>query len=204
MITNNVFRKILMVAGLAFFTASVQAQDVRVDVEKPEFDDLPSPEFGGNTGEKNWKPKDWLEAEVKLKVEVARNSKKAYVDRLVVKWYVAVKDPENKGISLLEKEITYINIPVDEEIYASVYLSPGAIMRITGGERAGKSNIEAIAGEVTVNGAKVGEFNSMGSKKWWTAASVSRNDSIPLLAKSETPFKFLWTDRYLEEQPPRR
>ncbi|MGJ8726118.1 MAG: Amuc_1102 family pilus-like protein [Roseibacillus sp.] len=202
--TITVFRKFLVVASLAFFTASLQAQEAKVDVDDVKYEDLESPEFGGNTGKKSWKPKNWLEAEVKLKAEVARKSDKKFLDRLVIKWYVAVKNPDGKGVSLLEKDITYINIPVDEDVYASVYLSPGAIMRITGGDRAGKSNIEAIAGEVTYNGAKVGEFNSMGTKKWWTAASVSRNDSIPLLAKSETPFKFLWWDRYLEEEPPRR
>ena len=189
---------------MALLSAAVQAQEIKVDVDDPEFDDLLSPEVGGNTSEKNWKPKDWLEAEVKLKVEVARGSDKTYIDRLVVKWYVAVKNPDGKGIALLTKDISYVNIPVDEEVYASVYLSPSAIMRITGGERAGKSNIEAIAGEITYNGAKVGQFNTLSGKEWWKAASVSRNESIPLLQKSETPFKFLWWDRYLEEEPPRR
>ena len=202
--TNTLFRKFLVVAGLAFFSASMQAQEIKVEVDGPEFEDLLSPEVGGNTGEKNWKPKDWLEAEVKLKVEVPRKSTKNYVDRIVVKWYIAVKDPDGKGIALLEKDVAYVNIPVNEEVYASVYLSPSAIMRITGGERAGKSNIEAIAGEITYNGATVGKFNSKGKQEWWKAASVSRNEAIPLLSKSETPFKFLWWDRYLEEEPPRR
>lgn len=193
-----------MVGSIAVFAATVQAQEVKVDVDEAKFDDLESPEFGGNTGVKNFSPKDWLEAEIKIKVEVARRSDKKYLDRLVVQWYVAVKNPEGKGISLLEKEVTYVNVPVDEDVHAAVYLSPAAIRRITGGERAGKSNIEAIAGEVKYNGTKVGEFNSLGSKEWWKAASVSRNDSIPLLSKNETPFKFLWWDRYLEEEPPRR
>ena len=202
--TNNLFRKFLVVAGLAFFSVSLQAQEIKVEVDDPEFDDLLSPEVGGNTSEKNWKPKDWLEAEVKLKVEVPRKSTKNYVDRIVVKWYIAVKNPDGKGIALLEKDVSYVNIPVDEEVYASVYLSPSSIRRITGGERAGKSNIEAIAGEITYNGATVGKFNSKGNQEWWKAASVSRNENIPLLSKSETPFKFLWYDRYLEEEPPRR
>ena len=202
--TNNAFRNFIVAAGLAFFSASLQAQEIKVEVDGPEFDDLLSPEVGGNTSEKNWKPKDWLEAEVKIKVEVPRKSEKTYIDRLTVRWYVAVKNPDGKGIALLTKDINYVNVPVDQEVYASVYLSPSAIMRITGGERAGKSNIEAIAGEITYNGAKVGEFNTKGKVKWWTAASVSRNDAIPLLSKTETPFKFLWWDRYLEEEPPRR
>ncbi len=198
------FPRIFLLAMFGLFPNLVQAQEIRVDADDAKFDDLESPEFAGNTGVKNFRPKDWLEAEVKLKVEASRRFGKKFLDRLMVKWYVAVKNPDGKGISLLEKDVTYVNIPIGEDVFASVYLSPGAILRITGGDRAGKSNVEAVAGEITYNGQKVGSFNSLGNKEWWRAASVSRNDSIPLLSKGETPFKFLWWDRYLEEEPPRR
>jgi hypothetical protein len=37
-------------------------------------------------------------------------------------------------------------------------------------------------------------------KPFWTLASdnLSRTDKVPLLNKNETPFKFLWYDRYAE------
>ena len=198
-------QRFLLLLSFVLFSAVTQAQvSIKVDADDPSFDDLESPEFGGNSGVKKFTPKNWLEAEVKLKIKPARSFKKKFLDRLTIKWYVAVKNPDGDGVSLLEKDVNYVNVPVDEDVFASVYLSPGAILRITGGERAGKSNVEAVAGEITYNGAKVGSFNSLGSKEWWNAASVSRNASIPLLSKGETPFKFLWWDRYLEEEPARR
>lgn len=201
---NPFLKSVLLLAIGSFFCATAGAQQVRVKADDPNYEDLESPEFGGNTGTKKFKPKTWLEAEVKLKVEAGRGFDKKFLERVNVKWYVAIENPDGKGTSLLEKDVTYINVPIDEDVFASVYLSPGAILRITGSDRAGRSNVKAVAGVVTYNGAKVGEFNSMGKQEWWTAGSLSRNNSIPLLAKSETPFKFIWFDRYMEEEPPRR
>lgn len=204
---NILLQRILAVAAVGFLVTSSHAQsskqNVRVDVDDVQFEDLESPEFGGNTGEKNFRPKSWLEAEVKLKVETGRGFDKKFVESLTVKWKVAVKNPDGGGVFLIEKDVEYINVPVNEDVFASVYLSPGAILRITGSDRAAGGIMEAVAGEVVYNGATVGDFNNKGGE-WWTAKSVSKNSSIPLLAKSETPFKFLWWDRYLEEKPPRR
>ena len=178
------------------------AQAYKVEVSKPEFDDLPSPEVGGNTGKKNFKPKDWLEAEVKFKIE-ASSKKIKFVDRVTVKWFVAVENPDGKGYLLLEKEVNHVNVPVGEDVSASVYLSPTAVKRISGGERAGKSILSHVGGEILVNGAqphnKDGRyFTSKGKPGWWTSGQLSRYDKIPLRNKNETPFKFLWWDRYAE------
>lgn len=195
---------ISLLLGLCFFATGTFAQTVKVTVDKPDFDDFPSPELGGNTGEKNWEPLDWLEAEVKLKVEARPEPKDGYVDSLTIRWYVAVEDPAGKGFFLLEKEVDYVNVRLDEDVYASVYLSPAAIRRLTGGDRAGKSAVWGVAGEVSYNGAKVAEFSSKSTKEWWRSNKLSRSDKFPLRSKSETPFKFLWWDRYLQEKEPRR
>lgn len=178
------------------------AQRYKVSVDKPDFDDLPSPDVGGNTGKKNFKPKDWLEAEVKFKIE-SSDKKTKFVDRVTVKWYVAVKNPEGRGHILLEKEVNHVNVPVDEEIYASIYLSPTAVKRISGGDRAGKSILSHVGGEILINGSKpvgkdAGLFTSKGKVNWWTSGSLSRSNKIPLLNKNETPFKLLWWDRYAQ------
>lgn len=200
---NLFFQPALLVLCFGLFSAIAGAQEVKVDVDDPAYEDLESPQFGGNTEVKKFKPKNWLEVEVKLKVKAARGFKGAFLNRLDIRWYVAVDNPEGKGTILLEKTATYLNVPIDEDVFAAVYLAPTAIKRITGSDRAGKSNVKAVAGEITYNGAKVGVFNN-GPKEWWRATSVSRSDDIPLLSKAETPFKFLWWDRYLEEQPVRR
>lgn len=193
-----------LVLGFGLLASTAYGQAVKVEAEKPSFDVLPSPELGGNTNEKKWQPKDWLEAEVELKLEARPEPKDGYVDRLDVRWYVAVEDPAGKGYFLLEKDVTYLNVPVGEGVFASVYLSPSAIKRLTGGERAGKSAIWGVAGEVSYNGQKVATFSSKSTKEWWTSPKLSRTDKFPLMSKNETPFKFLWWDRYLQEQEGRR
>ena len=57
--------------SLAFFAVVVapaaMAQTVKkIEASDPTFEDLQSPSVGGNTGKKSWKPKDWLEVEVKV------------------------------------------------------------------------------------------------------------------------------------------
>jgi hypothetical protein len=204
MSSNSLKKLIALFAGFCFFATGAVAQQVKVTADKPEFDDLPSPEIGGNTGKKKWDPKDWLEAEVKLELEAKPEPEDKYVDGLTIRWFVAVEDPAGKGYFLLEKEVNYVNIPVGEEVHASVYLSPSTIKRLTGGERAGKSAVWGVAGEVSFNGSKVAEFSSKSTKEWWRSSKLSRSDKFPLMSKGETPFKFLWWDRYLQEEESRR
>ncbi|MBK1834828.1 Amuc_1102 family pilus-like protein [Roseibacillus ishigakijimensis] len=192
-----------LLLGLCFFATGALAQQVRVEADDPAFDDLQSPELGGNTGKKKWDPKDWLEAEVKLEVDARPEPEDGFIDRLQIRWYVAVKDPAGRGYFLLEKDVTYVNVPVGEDVYASVYLSPATIRRLTGGDRAGKSAVEAVAGIVSYNGSEAATFSSK-SGEWWKSPSLSRTDKFPLMSKADTPFKFLWWDRYLEEQTDRR
>lgn len=190
-----------LVLGLAALATPAMAQRYKVEVQKPKFDDLQSPQVGGNTGSKSFKPKDWLEAEVQFKI-ISSNKEAKFVDRVTVKWYVAAKNPDGRGYVLLEKEVNYINVPINEDVYSSVYLSPTAIKRISGRDRAGKSILSHVGGEILVNGSKpegkTGYFTSKGKPGWWTSGKLSRYDKIPLRNKNETPFKFLWWDRYAE------
>lgn len=203
-------RKLLLssiVLGLISTAAPLMAQAGKVTLDNPKFDNLPSPQFNV-AGNKKFKPKDWLEVEVKFKVEMPRSYEQEFVDRVTVKWYVAIADPEGgKRTVFLEKEVTHVNVPVDEYVYSSVYLSPAAIKRISGRTRAAKNVVKSVGGEVLVNGQAAankggGEFSSTSSPGWWT--KISRYDKIPLLNKNDTPFKFLWWDRYAEIEPSRR
>ena len=198
---THLFRIVFVaVLSLSHFA---MAQAFKVDVDKPKFDDLQSPDVGGNTGKKNFKPKDWLEVEVKFKVTSSVKTD-THADRVTVRWYVAAKVVEggSSKTRVLEKEINFVNVPLNEDIYASVYLSPSAVKRISGSDNAGKSVVEGVGGEILVNGTaayKNSGFFSTESKskgKWWD--SMSRYNKIPLRNKNETPFKFLWWDRYAE------
>jgi len=182
--------------------------EVKVDVDKPKFDDLQSPQFAGNTtSKKNFRPKDWLEVEVKFSVTDS-NSKAKFADRVSVHWYVAVKNPEGgKGGWLIEKKITHVNVPLGEDIYSSVYLSPSAVLRLSGRTSASKGVVDFVGGEIEVNGKRT-IFVSKGSDRdpFWNkyAGSLSRTDKVPLFNKNETPFKALWYDRYAEIEQIRR
>lgn len=197
--------KLFSLSLLAIFAganfAFSQQVAVKIEVEDPTFEDLQSPDISVGGANKRWDPKDWLEVEVEIELDARPVPKDRYLDSLQIKWYVAVENPAGKGFFLLEKDVKYVNIPIKEAVFASVYLSPSAIKRLTGGERAGKGAVKAVGGEVTVNG-KTEVFSSGLKAKWWEtdSQSLSRTDKFPLLTKKETPFASLWWDRYLQEE----
>ena len=189
---------------LAAAALPVHAQgQARATIEKPSFDNLQSPDISVSKG-KRFSPKDWLEIEAKVKVDVAPAPQSGFVDEMTVKWYVAVKNPEGgRNFLLLTKDVNHINVPVGEDIYVSVYLSPSTIKRLTGSERAGKSSVDRVGLEILRSGVKIGETSSKDKPGWWNAPSLSRNDRFPLLDKNQTPFNALWWDRYAEIQETR-
>ena len=207
---NVLLRKSFSITLAAFIVAlsvgSASGQAAKVLVDKPTFDDIPSPEFGG-VKNKAFKPKDWLEIETKLNISLSPEPATKTCDKITVKWYIAVKNAEKSGTFLLfTKDIDYVNVPVSEEVYCSVYLSPSSIKRLTGFDRAGKSAVEYVGYEVLINGEKVAQETSKGKPGWWNAASdkISRSDKVPLLNKTETPFASMWWDRYAEVSVERR
>jgi hypothetical protein len=201
---NVLLRRTLSLSASAILVGlsigSALGQAAKVEGAKPSFDDIPSPEFSGGK-QKSFKPKDWLEIETMLKISLAPEPKSKTCERLTVKWYVAVKNPEKPStMLLLTKDVEHVNVPLDEEIYVSVYLSPASLKRLTGTDKGGKSAVEAVGYEVLVNGEKVAAETTKFKVGWWNAASdkISRSDSVPLLNKDETPFSNMWWDRYAE------
>lgn len=182
------------------------AQQFKVEAGDPVFEDLPSPEFSGGV-QKSFKQKDWVEIEMPLTVQMAPEPRSETADSILVKWYVMVKNTEKSGtFHLLTKDVTHVNIPLKEEIFVSLYLSPASIKRLTGSDRGGKNTVEAVGFEVLVNGQLQTSGTTKFAEGWWNASSdkISRNDSVPLLNKMETPFANHWWDRYAEIQAERR
>ncbi|MCU0795504.1 MAG: hypothetical protein MUF31_06160 [Akkermansiaceae bacterium] len=192
------FRKAALALALAVSVSSAMAVEV-ADVTEPKFDELPSPELPG-TKNKDFKPKDWLEVEagITIPAQNKENEEVGFFDSVVVKWYVAIKDKASKQTMLLTTEITHINVPVGEEFYSSVYLSPNTAKRLTGRDKGSKSDVEVVALEVLLNGVKVGEATSKFKTGWWTSSKLGRGDRFPLLNKNQTPFRNFWWDRYAE------
>ncbi len=202
----NVSRNKLLLSTLLMFvlpTSFAMAQAYKVDIDKPEIVEITSPDLGGASAKKSYKPKDWMEIELKFKVEAADRSK-LFADKLTVKWYVAAKNPAKnaKGYIMLEKEVTHVNVPIKEDVYISVYLSPNSIKRLTGSDKFSKSDIKDIGGQILIDGqapsGNKGYFSMSAKAGWWTKGSLSRYDKIQLLNKNETPFKILWYGRYAE------
>lgn len=201
--------QISLIAAACTTASSLCAQNVAVKItaDEPNFDDLQSPELGGNTGKKAWKPKDWLEVEVPVEIETRPDTPDGYIDRLTVRWFVAVENKVDRNAAkffLMEKSVTHVNVPVGEKFYLSCYISPATIKRLTGSDRAGKNAIAAVGGEINAPGAvSPARFTSKGDVRtpFWTSAAMQRSNKYPLLNKNETPFKNLWWDRYLEIAP---
>lgn len=194
----------VILAALSMTAAFGQASKVTGD--KPSFDDIPSPEFSGGK-QKSFKPGDWLEIEAKLNVDLSPAPESKTLERLTVKWYIAVKNPDKpSSFLLLTKEVEHVNVPLQEDIYSSVYLSPASIKRLTGSSKGGKNSVEFVGYEVLVNGEKKAEDTNKGKAGWWNTASdkISRSETVPLLNKTETPFSAMWWDRYAEVAPARR
>jgi len=191
-------------AALTFLAAPAHAQG-KAELGTLVFDDIPSPEV--NSGKaKAFKPKDWLEVEVGMKIPAtsAEQKKAGFINQVTVKWYVAMDNPDAKGVIKLSKTINHINVPIDEEVFSAVYMSPSALKRLTGKDKAGKSSVKAVGVEVLVDGVKVGEAADKQKAGWWNAGSLSdMSDKFPLLNKDETPFSMLWWDRYAEIQKER-
>lgn len=172
----------------------------KVVVDKPKFDTLQSPEFGAAKS-KPFKPKEWLEVEAKIKVMMIPVPKSKTCDRLTIKWYLAVKNPEKTGTYYkLTKEVEHVNIALDEEVYCSVYLSPSAIKRLTGSERANKHLVKSVGMEILIDGQVVATETEGGKDKWWTSSDdkIAESTLVPLLSKAETPFALMWWDRFAE------
>ena len=189
-------------AAAAFLSPLAALAATKVDVtEKPKYDDILSPDISG-TKSKPVKPKEWLEVEAKIKVDMAPEPKNKTCDHLTVKWYVAVENPDKVGTFLkLTKEIEYVNVPLKEDVYCSVYLSPASIRRLTGFSLSGKRAVKFVGFEVIIDGKTVADAtDKAGKDKWWAAASdkIAESTTVPLLNKMETPFAAVWWDRYPE------
>lgn len=192
----------IAIAAILLTQNSAHAQMKAIaQAAKPVFEELQSPQIPTQTKDKRFTPRDWLEIEGAITLDARPVPASGMVDRLVVKWYIAIRNPEKRGeFFLLTREVTHVNVPINEEIYSSVYLSPSSIRRITGDYRSASRSVERVGYEVIFNGEVIGLGMDKGTAPWWSVPSekISLNDSVPLMTKPETPFAAMWWDRYAE------
>lgn len=195
-------------------TASAQGtgnpkMQVRVTLDKLNYTPRQSPNVNTQDDPKPLpKPKKWADFEIPFKVEAAPRPKSGYIDSLTFKFYIAVVNPDRARQYLkLYKEVKYVNVPVGEMTYASVYLSPSSVKRITGSEASkSKTWIKYEGVVVEYAGRQVAMYSNERGKmaKWWTiqSPSIVETTYYPLLNKDETPFSVYWYDRYPEIMRP--
>lgn len=193
---------------LATFFCSIEAkaQQVKVDGGKPEYDMILSPQFPDDNL-KRFKRLEWIQFEAKIRAQMSPMPRSKTMDKMTVKWYVAIKNPDRANTYLLlTKDVQHVNIPLDEDTYISIFISPSSIKRLTGGNRAGRGTVDLVGYEVLVNGVKVAEATNKSKVGWWNTASnkISRSDTVPLMSKDKTPFAPIWWDRYAEVFVPNR
>jgi len=183
--------------------------EIAAQGDRPSMTALKSPEFG-HPSRKTFTAREWAEIEASIKVRIRSGTEppSGMLDRLTVRWYVHVKNPDDpRQLFLLTRDVQHVNVPIDEDFYSAIYISPSSIRRITGRDRTQVNRItERIGYEVIFNGEVVASAVDRGSRdQWWTLASeiVSESDIIPLLTKPETPFAAFWWDRYAEVAPER-
>jgi len=196
--TRAIFAVLLGMASSLILSAQ---ERILVDAEKPELVTLDSPQIQTGGRDKSFDPKQWLEFEVQMEVTRVQPESAKFVDNLTVRWYVGVLD-ENRKPLLLQKEVEHVNVPIGEEIFSSVYLSPSAVLRLTGDERVNSNSVKYVGGEIIFNGQLVKSFILDGKldKPFWKSANVSLFNKVPLRSKDETPFANLWWDRYAENK----
>ncbi len=207
------FITVLLTAAFLIPTAFAQGTNnpntkVKVTLGKLKHEERLSPQLKTGDDPKPWvKEKKWVHFEIPFRVMASPAPKSGYIDSLTFKFYIAAVNPDRgKQYLKLTKEVKYVNIPVGEDIFATVFMSPSSVKRLTGSDGGRGSWIKYSAVTVTHNGKVIAIFSSERGKmeKWYdvTSASMVDTDNYPLLNKDETPFAPFWYDRYPEVMHP--
>jgi hypothetical protein len=203
--------KKLLFAGLVGVSTTIQAEPKKIEIDEPKFEAIKSPEYSANTKPKKWDQKEWLEMEVKFKVTnliMRKLPKDKTLPKLTVKWFVVAEDPNKSDKYIrMTKEVVHVNIPIEEEMYTSCYISPSGVRRLSGGrEKASEKMIFGVGGEFYLDGELIGFFASKDDKvkvngknmPFWYAPTLSESQSVQIHDKNETPFELLWIDKFAE------
>ena len=199
---RNFYRSLpAMAAGLFSLALLVpntaSAQAVRVDGIKVAMNQQKTPNYSvTGVTDKRWDPKTWLEFEVIFDTKV-KQTKASAIDGLVAKFYMVLDNIASKEEArTLVGEVKMMSVPANEKSATVLYLSPGAIEKITGSRTGAKANFWGI--EFLYNGVLVGKESSNGND-WWKSPKAYPVASGILKKKSETPFAPLWGDFYVSE-----
>lgn len=211
---SSVLATVAVAAGLGVSSATAQESRAEklVDIKPPSIQAQQTPDIkAAGVKDKRWKPKDWLEFEVPFIASAPRNAKPNFTsfEMLTFKFYLFLANPDKDKNRILTAEVNHVNVPVNEPMASVVYLSPTAILSLTGSPRIAPNAVTFWAVEVTYDGKTVGFLSSEGKSpsdpkaEWWKAPSAPPAVPGVLKNKMETPFAPLWGDYHAEVQSAR-
>ena len=196
------FLSIFVTGTLALYlssaaTAQEQVKVSKIDIDKVEIDTQKTPEFNLSSGglKKAPRSREWLEIDVKFEIE-GRSTSNDYLDQVSFKYYIVLDD---KAKTMITATVDHVNVPMNEEVWSSVYIAPSTIEKMMGKGNVSRSTVAGWAIEILHNGeVKGGDASKDKSSKWWRSRQGTAG---ALLSKANTPFRYLWWDRYAEEKP---
>jgi len=187
-----------LILGLPASARAQQGQGpVKVEVSNIEVSLQKTPRLTveGGTKEKRDTQREWLEVEVEFKADMQGTDD--YINELEFSYHIYFKS-DAKVTRIYTATVTHINVPKDETTFSSVYVSPTTLGKIFGKDKKVNPGDVWVAVEVKSQGATVGgKANQKESTAWWKSQNATRVEGM-LLNKSQTPFAFLWWDRYPE------
>jgi hypothetical protein len=205
---NSMLATVAVVVGLGVSTA--QAQDAKlIDLKEPIIQAQQTPDIkAAGVKDKRWKPKEWLEFEVPFIAMAPRNAKANFTsyEQLTFKFYIFLSNADKEKSRILTAEVNHVNVPVGEGMASVVYLSPSAVLGLSGSPRVQTNAVSLWAVEVAHEGKTVGFISSKGKSptdpgaEWWKATSAPPTVAGVLKNKMETPFAPLWGDYHAEVQ----
>ncbi|GEP43320.1 Amuc_1102 family pilus-like protein [Brevifollis gellanilyticus] len=192
---------ILVLAALSLGLSGLQAQTapaVKVKVSAPKVINIQTPQFqAGNTPNRNWRPKEWLEFDTELQITLppAAGGRNGSLSSMTVNYYVALNaQTKDNKYHLLKGTINYVDVPAGERCHALAYITPSTLRRILEKDQfTAASDVKASAIEIVVDGQVVGGETSIPGK-WWEKTDAFEATENVVLPRKETPFDILWGD----------
>lgn len=198
-VSRLVFLTALFMGGS--FCAAQEAQPPRVpanrliDLRDVEADELKSPEYrvdvSGMSVQRDGR-REWLQ--VRLDFRTAPE----WLDEVTLTFHLALQgDPDDmppgsEAVNMFTGTVTYINVPEGDH-QATLYLDPHTFLRY--------GDVRAVAVVANINGELAGGIvdpESSAASRWWEKQTPN---TVPLLARSDTPYAFVEVDRQLTVKP---
>jgi hypothetical protein len=200
-------KSLLAALGALFVTGSAMAQapgaqQIRIKVKDLKFEQQQTPQISAtNIVDKRWRPKTWIEVDVGMDVDIARDlgGREGSFPGIEVKYYVGVTKTTKEGKTIvLTGQISYVNVP-NGESHALAFVSPSTLKRVLQKDNGNKADIGAVGIEVSAGGQVVAFQSSTGTPWWMDPATKQPLDKFAyedgaVLGKSETPFAPFWGD----------